>query len=386
MCMFAPQKSQLKVLHAQNITGIAGSEMYLLNALPALKEAGIAIDFLCFYPSSKKKHYQEFASRMEQKGIRCHAIAFDFFPFVKCMRKLHQLVRKEKYDVLHSHLIHADFLFAYYKRILNPGIKLVSTKHGYQEWYNNKFGFDPGHKKNNFYLRVARFAEKQVNQSIAISKGLLKLYTGLRISSQDRIEHIPYGFDFSEITEQNPHFRRSKHQLVMVGRLTAFKGHRYAIEALSILRNHIPDIHLLLIGTGNEEPNLKKQVAELGLNEHIEFVGYSKEARNYMRNADLVLVPSVSEGFGVVVLEAFSVSKAIVAFDVPSLNEHIEDGVNGRLIEPYDVKAYAKVIHELLENDAILLEMGHQAFKKLKEFYTLQRMTSQTIKSYEKLF
>ena len=72
---------------------------------------------------------------------------------------------------------------------------------------------------------------------------------------------------------------------------------------------------------------------------HVNFIGYSPDARSFMFNSDVVLAPSISEGFGVVVLESFSVKKAIVAFDVPSLNEHIESGGSVYLSDAFDIAA-----------------------------------------------
>ena len=359
--------------------------MYLLNALPALKKSGVELEFLCLHPKGKQDGIIDFKKRMEENGIKCHSIPFSSFPFISSLRRIHSLIREGNFDLVHSHLIHADFLLAYYKKILNPRLKLVSTKHGYQEWYNNKYGFNPGFKKNNFYLRVARFAEKQCNASIAISKGLYKLYTGLNICQEDRLVHIPYGFDFPDDLKEDDRFRFSSQQFVLVGRLTAFKGHRYALEAIKHLTDEYPELKLLFVGSGPEEESLKSLSEELALDANVEFLGYSKEARSYMRNSDIVLVPSVSEGFGVVVLEAFSVSKPIICFDVPSLNEHIEQDVNGKLVEAYDVQAYAEAIKDLIDHPEKAKSFGLAGYQKLKEFYNLDRMTKQTLSFYHDL-
>ncbi len=359
--------------------------MYLLNALPALKEAGLEIEFLCLYPKSSPGVYDNFKEKMEASGVACHAIAFSRFPFVRTLRKIHLLIRESNYDLVHTHLIHADFLLAYYKRILNPRLKLVSTKHGYQEWYNNRFGFNPEHKRNNFYLKVARFAERQVNKSIAISEGLQKLYTGLDICPADKLELIPYGFNFPNSLKEEKQFRFGEKQLVLVGRLTAFKGHRYALNAMKILKLKYPELRLVFVGNGPEEEALKSLTKKLELEDVVVFTGYSPEARKFMKNSDVVLVPSVSEGFGVVVLEAFSVSKPIVAFDVPSLNERIEDGINGRLIPAYEIEQYAAAIDDLLSHPESMTQYGDAGHKKLVEYYNIKRMTEDTLDFYNDL-
>ena len=212
------------------------------------------------------------------------------------LKKLKKLQKVQNFDIIHSHLIHADFLMAMFKKFVKEDFKLVSTKHGFQEWYNNKYGFDAGVKKNNFYLRVAKFAEKQMDASIAISKGLRDLYVGLKISKQKRIHLIHYGLDFPEKIELDASKRFWKNQLVLVGRLTAFKGHRYALEALKLVSEKLDDVGLVIVGSGQLEDELKNYTEELGLKNHVNFIGYSPDARSFMFNSDVVLVPSVSEG------------------------------------------------------------------------------------------
>jgi glycosyltransferase involved in cell wall biosynthesis len=375
----------LKILHAQNITGIAGSEKYLLSALPALKRAGHDIHFLALHPEKNKDGYREFKAQLEAEGIPVHVLPFRSFPFYSLMKNIKKLQREHSFEVFHSHLIHADFLLALYKKFVNPGACLVSTKHGFQEWYNNKYGFSAMGKRNNVYLRVAKFAERQMDAAIAISKGLRDLYLGMKISKDDKIELIHYGLDFPDPVRQEEEKRFWKNQLVLVGRLTAFKGHRYAIECLpQVLETH-PDTGLVIVGSGQLEDELKELVAKLQLQGHVRFLGYSPEARACMASSDIVLVPSVSEGFGVVVLEAFSVKKPIVAFDVPSLNEHIQSGENGFLANPYDLEEYAAFISELLNSESKRSSFGEAGYNKLQDYYSLTRMTEETMSFYDKL-
>ncbi|HAS36164.1 MAG TPA: hypothetical protein DCS15_06735 [Flavobacteriales bacterium] len=301
------------------------------------------------------------------------------------LKKLKKLQKVQNFDIIHSHLIHADFLMAMFKKFVKEDFKLVSTKHGFQEWYNNKYGFDAGVKKNNFYLRVAKFAEKQMDASIAISKGLRDLYVGLKISKQKRIHLIHYGLDFPEKIELDASKRFWKNQLVLVGRLTAFKGHRYALEALKLVSEKLDDVGLVIVGSGQLEDELKNYTEELGLKNHVNFIGYSPDARSFMFNSDVVLVPSVSEGFGVVVLESFSVKKAIVAFDVPSLNEHIESGANGYLSEAFDIASYSENILSLLNHVDKRTRMGEEGHRRLLDYYCLDRITQDTLAFYENL-
>ncbi len=372
----------MKILFAQKIIGIAGSENYLLNIIPALKNKGIHVEFLCLYPVDEEGSYKQFNEILISKGIKVHLISYIEYPKLSVLRKINSVIKSNDFDVVHSHLIHTDLFLALTKLVLNRKLKLISTKHGYEEYYNNRFGFDPKYKQRNTYWWMAKIAERMMNHSFAISKGLQNLYIGLGICKSDKLDLIHYGFDFKPYNATGE-FRESDQQLVIVGRLTDFKGHRYAFQAIALLKDAFPKLKLLIVGSGRLEDKLKSIVKKLAIQNQVIFVGYHSEGRAIMADSDIVLIPSVAEGFGVVVLEAFAVKKPIVAFDVPSIDEHIVHNESGLLTAPYDVKEYANAIKELLNNPSKRNELAEKANQKLISYYNSERMVSQTIALYK---
>ena len=370
----------MKILHTSIITGIAGSENYLLKTLPALNELeNIDISFVALTPKSQKGNADTFLKILENSGVKTHIIYFSS-PYLKAAKQLNRLTRNESFDILHSHLLHADIFAAIVKRYLNKKIHHVSTKHGYQESYNNSFGFDPGFKKKNLYWRLAKWAEQKVTKSYAISKGLQHLYIGLGICKKNKLDLLYYGFDFNidgRITEKS-----SILKLVMVGRLTAFKGHRFAIEACEYLTNQNIDFSLDIIGNGELENELKALTTEKKLDKQIHFLGYQANASNLMIDADIVLIPSVAEGFGVVVLEAMAAKSAIIAFDVPAVNEILIDNETGLLAAPHDPIEYAKKIVMLSENYELRVQLVKNAHERLINYFCLNRMITETSDFY----
>ena len=375
----------MKILHCSKIIGIAGSENYLLNILPALLKAKIQIEFLSIVPFNEKGSEIIFNKKLEEKGVKVHTLYYNiYFPLTLCLL-IYQLIKKRKIEIVHSHLIHADFFIAFTKYLFKGDYKIVSTKHGYEESYNNKFGFDSSFKKKDFYWRIAKWSEKRVHKSFAISNGLKQLYIGLGICKASKLDLIHYGFNFPKIDNSDNSLRFSENQLVIVGRLTEFKGHRYLIDIISILKDRVCDFKLIIVGSGHLEMKLKDLVRSKNLTKFVTFLGYKSNGRDYMANSDIVLIPSRAEGFGVVVLEAMSVKKPIIAFNVPSLNELIENEKTGYLIAPYNIELYAKKIEQLINNPEKRNEISNNAHKKLKEYFCLERMLKETISFYESL-
>jgi glycosyltransferase involved in cell wall biosynthesis len=376
----------MKVLHVQKVGGIAGSENYLLEILPSLRKNGVDVEFLCLYNLESQKKNEIFISRLNKAGIAVHKIEVNNYPTFKALRQIRTLIENSNFDMVHTHLIHADFYLSLTKMLFGRNFKLVSTKHGYEEGYNNDFGFDPKFKKRDLYHWVCKFSENFINRSYAISDGLRSFFVATGIAKENKIDRIHYGFDFSAVTyDKSNQYRWSNKQLVIIGRLVKFKGHRYAFEALSILMNEHPDIKLIVVGSGSLEKELQELAALLNLSEQVIFVGYKSNIHDYMNNSDVVLIPSIAEGFGVVFLEGFNNQKPIVAFDVPAANEIIENGKSGILVKPYNIEKYAENISTLLKNPALAEDIANNGYNRLKEYFNLARMTEETKVFYQKV-
>ena len=373
----------MKLLFVHKIVGVAGSENYLLQLLPALKKRGVTVEFLSIFPFRNKNASIKYNQLLAQKDIKTHALSYPGYPSISFILKAKKLIKDGGYDMVHSHLIHADLFIAILKYFFMRKLTLVSTKHGYEEDYY-KNALDPAFKVKNKYWYLAKFAEKQITRSFAVSKGLQKLYAGLDICQGDEIDMIHHGFDYEETTA-NATYRKSPHQLAVIGRLTELKGHRFALKAVSLLKKKFPDIKLLIAGTGDMESGLKRMAMELDIMEQVEFLGYNPDGKAIMADSDVVLVPSVAEGFGLVILEAFSVHTPVVSFNVPAVNEIVEDKISGRLIAPFNVDDFVSAIEDLLLNKSLQEKYSENAYSKLNSYFSENRMVSETMHFYEEV-
>jgi glycosyltransferase involved in cell wall biosynthesis len=370
----------MKVLQVTYVRGVAGSEKFLLNAIPGLRGRGHQVDCLILYAvESETLDFQELLQKEN--------ITYFLFPIagLKLLTSLPKLGKRMlEYDLVNSHLLHADLTMSLAKRFFARKTVLVSGKHGYEEWYNNHFGFDPKHKVKNKYWRVARFAESRINAAFVISKGLENLYTGLGICQPSTTQLIYYGFEFDPLVPYEERYRFGNPQLCIVGRLTGFKGHRFAIAALELLKEEFPEIQLVIVGWGELEDELNELVNTKGLTEHVTFTGFQPNPRSYMVASDVVLIPSVSEGFGIVIAEAMSVRKPIVAFNVPSPSELLVHEESGLLVEPFSIEQYAGMIASLLTDQKKATTIAEQAYQVLTSDYSLEKMIVGLEQFYEK--
>jgi D-inositol-3-phosphate glycosyltransferase len=162
--------------------------------------------------------------------------------------------------------------------------------------------------------------------------------------------------------------------LLFVGRIQPLKGPDVAVRALAALRR--PDAQLLIVGGASgddgdlETARIRALVDELGLHEQVHFVEPQPHhiLSTYYRAADVVLVPSRSESFGLVALEAAACGVPVVASAVGGLLSLVDDGRTGRLIEGRDPDDYARAIAEILDDRDLHRAMSAAAVERARRY------------------
>lgn len=168
----------------------------------------------------------------------------------------------------------------------------------------------------------------------------------------------------------------------MVGRLSQEKGGKYFLEAAAEILRHHTNVVFKIFGAGPEKQALTQQAGQLGLAPACSFEGSTSDPLKEMAEADVILVPSQEEAFGLVALEALSVGTPVVAFKGTAVEEIIKDGVTGYLVKRNDVVAMATATLQLLENRALLQEMGQQAHFDVADRYGLDQHVKQLKEIY----
>ena len=195
-----------------------------------------------------------------------------------------------------------------------------------------------------FYL--IKYSANRISSIIAQSLGMkqdLIEYFKIKESKIKLIPNPAYNFIFNNDTEKEvlPIWK----EILFVGRLTEAKGLQYLIEIFVLTLQRIPDVHLRIVGTGELENKLKKQVQELGLTQSVHFEGFQTDLSHYYKNAIVTVLTSIREGFPNVLVESISCGTPIIAFDCPSgPKEIIIPNINGILIEYLNVNDFADAI------------------------------------------
>jgi len=158
------------------------------------------------------------------------------------------------------------------------------------------------------------------------------------------------------------------------------------VRAMQKIVKEVPDAYLVMAGKGRMESKIRQLARELAINDLITFPGFVRESEKplYFKAADVFVLPSYDEIFGIVNLEAMACETPVVATRVGGIPEIVKDGENGLLVPPKDPDALADAIIYLLENEDVRKKMGKNAREKVKN-YSWERIAEMTEEVYKSL-
>jgi len=178
---------------------------------------------------------------------------------------------------------------------------------------------------------------------------------------------------------------KKEHRILFVGSLVSIKGIRYLIESMKMIRNKYSNAQLVIVGDGTDKYKLEKLVIELDLCNCVSFVGKvpNHKIAQYMIESDIFVLPSLSEGFGIVLLEAMASGLPIVASNVGGIPSLIQNGVNGFLVDPKNPEKIAEKVLFLFNNEDIMIKISKNN-KKIVENYDWGKIIMQLENIYLK--
>lgn len=170
----------------------------------------------------------------------------------------------------------------------------------------------------------------------------------------------------------------------MPGRIVPYKGQELVVDSIKYLIKKNIKFKIIFAGElqGGYGDYLKEKIATLNYSHLTSFLGHVPNIHEYYLSSDVVVLPSKSEGFGLVLLEAFNYEVPVTTFDVPAFNETIVHNKTGLITSCFDVKELSNNIIKLLDID-FAKEITANAKKRLLEYYCLDRMVDDTIKFYK---
>jgi glycosyltransferase involved in cell wall biosynthesis len=261
-----------------------------------------------------------------------------------------RLIKSIDPDLVHSQGIGVGMPAYMAKKLL--GKRYIIWAHNSQDYWFIKIPLISFKKIGSYFLRIIIKNSDRVIVLTDIMKNEM-----VNFFNRD-VTIIPNGVDvdrFENFRKCDTLEKKNIVTVLWVGVFRPEKGVQYLIEAIKYIIAVNKNVNLLLIGYGSEENQLRGLVKELSLEEYVHFIGKVSNDRipEYMATSDVFVLPSLSEGFPVVILEAMAAGLPIVASWVEGLPEIIKEGENGFLVSPRNSHEIAEKVLLLIQNDSL---------------------------------
>lgn len=363
------------IAHVIDSLEVGGAEMVVVALCRAHAAAGHHVEVHCLTMAGP------LASDLEEQGIPVYAHASARHSALRSAWKLFRAFRQSRPDVVHCHNKTATICAAAAARLTRAAI--VSTRHGMGP---QPFRFRTELK---FWITAAMLCDRVVtvcdaarrNMAAGVRIAASKVVTIRNGASPPRI-----GIDGDDIDGEG--IGRSEvaakpgFTLITVGRLARAKDFATLLRAVAVAREAVPDLHLWIVGAGEEGPALRQLCEKLALESIVRFWGERRDVGNWLRAADVFVLSSTSEGLPISMLEAMAAGLPAIVTDVGALPELVTLSGAGTVVPARSVDGLARAIVDLANRRSELAALGERASACYRTHFTPDRMADDYLALY----
>lgn len=330
---------------------------------------------------AKWRAYDQVPSVEEREGITVYHPRYMSLPknilferngenLYSSIKELVKNIRKEfDFDLIHAHVALPDG-FAARKLAEDFEIPFAVTIHG-EDFFKSIH-------LNEKAKEAIRLTMSDAAKVIMVSERLNKINKKELGVPESKISVIHNGINdlFLEPRDsEKAYFPESKINILSVSYLVERKGIEYNLRALSRLKDEHPDFHYVIAGDGEERQSLEQLTKELGLENHVTFLGavVLEVVKELMDQSDIFCLPSWNEAFGVVYIEAMASENAVIGCLGEGVEEIITPHVDGLLVPSRNEEALAEAFQSLMNQPDLIHELACNAVEKVKEGFTWKK-------------
>ncbi len=369
----AQSLSRKKIAMLVTRMDIGGVPDHIMTLIAGLSEE-FSFTVICdhIHPSHAKL-LSELGVRMEELPMRrTISLTRDFRSFSQLLT----LLKREKFDIIHTHMSKAALLGAIAARLTRTPVS-INTAH------NLGFIALPNPIAKALFWVYDRLLFALGTDAVIVVSDFVKQKTlAAHLVSPQKLHAIHNGIRTGAIQHRNladPGTGKTGMTILCVARLVWFKGLHTLIAAMPAIVHAHPDCRLLIAGDGELEQDLREQAERLGVKAQVQFLGLRDDVPQLLAQAAIFVLPSVSEGLPISILEAMETGLPVVATSVGGIPELVKNDVTGLLVPPQNPDKLASAICRLLADGALRERMGIAAkLRAIREFSAsaMQRRTA----------
>lgn len=301
--------------------------------------------------------------------------------------ELRRIIKDENIDLVHAQVWNPASCRYAFSAASNAKIPIISTEH------------DPF--KLNFIKELfKKNSLKKISKIIAVSINNQKILQKLYPEHKSKIGVILNGLDTTwwqsqllRFTDEDRRqvkeniFKTQENTLIIISiaELHERKGLKYLIEAMPQVIAKFPNIKLVIVGEGPERDELEKLIKKLELENYVTLTGRQKEIPKLLKSADIFVLPSRREAFGLVILEAMITATPVIASEVGGITEIIKNGKNGILVQAENSESLAKALEKLIAKPDLRIKLATAGFATAHEKFDAKKMAEEYEKEYKKI-
>ncbi len=372
----------MKLLHIIHSFHWAGAENNVVTLTKGLIRRKIEVEIVCAAGDNEKRFHKAL------EGFPVRVIGYDFARGISLVDvlKIAGIIVKNNYDIVHVHQVGYGGATGRLAAKL-AGRRVIATEHNLsfehvwltnplKKWFHEKC-FHPlwnAFTIDHIIANSSVVAEATIKRERLHPNKITTINLGIKLPPQKLRK------------EKETLFKKAINDEIIIGyigRLSPEKGVVYVLKALPFILSKYKNIKVIIAGDGPHKNVLQRSAEELGISERVFFIGWIDQVFETMKQFDIMVVPSLNEPFGIVVLEAMACGVPLIAAYSGGIKDILPSNEScALLVPPADSEAITNAILRLLEDTTLRVNMVENAFKRFCTHFTDDIMIRKTIAIY----
>lgn len=345
----------IQIIHVSTATSWRGGEQQLAYLAGELKNHGVKQEIFC-------ADNTPMASYCDRNGISKISFKKTGALNLKAARMLANICSKEKQVILHCHDSHAHNI-AYFSSLIfrNPSPVIVHRRVDFPV--------------SNTFFSKAKYKHPKISKYICVSNAIRELLIpSLKYPEKAMVIHSGIDLDrFANITNKNSlrkEFGFSEENILLgnVAALAPHKDYYTFIRTAEILLKNNPRFRFVIIGDGPEKASIESEIKARNLHNKVVLTGFRTNTPELLKEFNVLLLTSKTEGLGTTILDAFASEIPVVATKAGGIPEVVEHGITGLLAETGDAQSLADMVEAVLKNSDLMKNLVINAGNRVKNF------------------
>lgn len=314
-----------------------------------------------------------YVGRLKEMGIRHYDIPDienkDFKTVVRVLSSLEKIIKEEQITVIHSHHRQAGF-YANIMRIRFRNLRLIATAHGV---FKNRRMLTKFSYRMTDVIACGQVVRKNLVDYYGVDDARVSV---IHNAVQKNIRPITPVAEIESLSSD-------RFKVAYIGRISEEKGLEYLLKAIAIVKDVNQNIAFIIAGDGPQREQMESEARKLGVMNNLIFLGYRNDIQNVIKQIDLVVLPSLTEGFPLSLIEAFAQGRPVVSTDVGGCVEIVKNEENGLLVMSRNEYQLADAILRFATDKELYEKCSRKARESYESEYSMDKFNSGIVDFYQ---